>query len=61
MKFESSKYYRVTRYGYNGCTEDIETGFRCKIITRHCEYDEASGLWINHNLDCAYEIEEYHK
>ena len=62
MKFDVHKYYRVERYsnnGYNGTT--IENGFRCKIITFHCEYDEPSGLWINHHTDCAYEITEYHK
>ena len=62
MKFDVHKYYRVERYsnnGYNGTT--ILNGFRCKIITSHCEYDEPSGLWINHHTDCAYEIEEYHK
>ena len=61
MKFDSSKYYRVGRYGNNGFHETIETGFRCKIIAKHCEYDEFSGLWVNHHLDCAYEIEEYHR
>ncbi len=62
MKFDVSKYYVVDRYsnnGYNG--KSIKTGFQCKMIASHCEYDEASGLYINHNTDCAYEITEYHK
>ena len=61
MKFDVNKYYRVGRYGYNGYHETVKTGFECKIITKHCEYDAASGLWVNHNIDCAYEITEYHK
>ena len=62
MKFDVNKFYRVNRYsnnGYNG--ETIKNGFEVKIITQHCEYDEPSDLWINHHMDCAYEIEEYHK
>lgn len=62
MKFDVNKYYRVERYSNNGYRgQEIMNGFRCKIITSHCEYDEASDLWINHHTDCAYEIEEYHK
>ena len=61
MKFENSRYYRVTCYEANGTiAETVKTGFECKILTRHCEYDEASDLYINHNIDRAYDIEEYH-
>ena len=62
MKFDVNKYYRVNRYCNNGYSgETIRSGFECKILTSHCEYDEASELWINHHQDAAYDIEEYHK
>lgn len=61
QEFENSKFYRVNRYSNSGHSgESIKTGFECKMIASHCEYDENSGLWINHNIDCAYDIEEYH-
>lgn len=61
MKFDVNKYYRVMRYSNNGYEgESVKNGFECKMITRYCEFDEPSGLWINHNTDCAYDIAEYH-
>ena len=62
MKFDVNKYYRVEKYESNGTiAKEVKTGFECNIITSHCEYDEASELYINHNTDCAYDITEYHK
>lgn len=61
MKFDVNKYYNVDWYSPNGFRKTIENGFKCKMLASHCEYDAASGLYINHNTDCAYDITEYHK
>lgn len=62
MNFNVNGYYWVSRYCSDGYHDrELMNGFQCKIIAKHCEYDEASGLWVNHHIDCAYDIEEWHK